>query len=49
MCMLPAGFSLLGLRLVQVTVEVLGGQRDSLGSAHGPAREPAPPARETPP
>jgi C4-dicarboxylate transporter, DctQ subunit len=50
MCMLPAGFGLLGLRLVQVTVEVLRGQRDSLGSAHGHARESAPAAtRETPP
>ncbi len=43
MCMLPAGFSLLGLRLVQVTVEVLRGQRDTLGSAHGHVREPVPP------
>jgi C4-dicarboxylate transporter DctQ subunit len=43
MCMLPAGFSLLGLRLVQVTAEVLRGQRDSLGDAHGHARETAPP------
>ena len=44
MCMLPAGFLLLGLRLAQVAVEVLRGQRDSLGNAHGHAREPAPPA-----
>ncbi len=44
MSMLPAGFALLGLRLVQVTVEVLRGQRDTLGSAHGQAREPPPPA-----
>lgn len=44
MCMLPAGFSLLGLRLAQVTAEVLRGQRDTLGSAHGHAREPVPAA-----
>jgi len=43
MCMLPAGFSLLGLRLAQVTLEVLRGERDSLGGAHGHPREPAPP------
>ena len=40
MSMLPAGFSLLGLRLVQVTIEVLRGERDTLGSAHGQVREP---------
>jgi len=34
MCMLPAGFSLLGLRLAQVAIEVIRGRRDTLGGAH---------------
>jgi C4-dicarboxylate transporter DctQ subunit len=49
MSMLPAGFSLLGLRLVQVTMEVIRGERDTLGSAHGPAREPVADATAEPP
>lgn len=41
MCMVPAGFALLGLRLVQVTLEVVRGDRDTLGSMHGrPANDP---------
>jgi C4-dicarboxylate transporter DctQ subunit len=39
MCMLPAGFSLLALRLVQATISVIRGERDSLGSAHGHPRD----------
>lgn len=42
MSMLPAGFALLGLRLAQVSLEVLRGERDTLGEAHGPVRAPAP-------
>jgi C4-dicarboxylate transporter DctQ subunit len=54
MCMLPMGFALLGLRLAQVTAEVLRGERDSLGHAHGspaharPATDEAAPAAGAP-
>ena len=34
MSMVPAGFALLGLRLLQVTLEIVRGERDSLGNAH---------------
>jgi C4-dicarboxylate transporter DctQ subunit len=47
-CMLPAGFALLGLRLVQVALEVLRGQRDTLGSAHGHVRDAVPPGTQSP-
>lgn len=46
MCMLPAGFALLGLRLVQVTLQVLRGKRDGIGGGHGQAREALPPPPE---
>jgi len=46
MSMLPLGFGLLGLRLLQVTVEVVRGQRDTLGTAHGPAPAVSPAAQE---
>jgi C4-dicarboxylate transporter, DctQ subunit len=39
MAMIPAGFFLFGLRLLQATLEVLRGQRDSLGSAHSHPRQ----------
>ncbi len=39
MSMIPAGFVLLGLRLVQTTAEVIRGTRDSLGGAHGHIKE----------
>jgi C4-dicarboxylate transporter, DctQ subunit len=35
MSMVPAGFLLLGVRLAQVAAEVLRGERDTLGHAHG--------------
>jgi C4-dicarboxylate transporter DctQ subunit len=35
MSMVPAGFLLLGVRLVQVAAEVVRGDRDTLGHAHG--------------
>ena len=38
MSMIPAGFALLGVRLTQVAVEVLRGERDTLGGAHGHSR-----------
>lgn len=41
MSMLPPGFLLLGLRLGQVTLEVVRGTRDGLGNAHGHAKEDA--------
>ena len=41
MSMIPAGFGLFGLRLVQVTLEVLRGERDSLGGAHSHPTEAA--------
>jgi len=41
--MIPAGFALLGLRLAQVTMEVLRGHRDSLGGIHGQSKEAATP------
>jgi len=44
MSMLPAGFLLLGVRLVQVTFEVLRGERESLGHTQQLPRELAPPA-----
>lgn len=34
MSILPIGFALFGLRLAQVTLEILRGQRDMLGKAH---------------
>jgi C4-dicarboxylate transporter DctQ subunit len=34
MLIVPAGFALLGLRLVQVTAEIVRGERDALGNAH---------------
>jgi len=39
MSMLPPGFILLGLRLGQVALEVVRGQRDGLGSTHGDIKE----------
>ena len=42
MSMVPAGFILLGLRLAQVTAEVVRGERDTLGHAHDNPREAAP-------
>jgi len=45
MSMLPAGFLLMGVRLAQVSVEVLRGQRDGLGHAHGQPRDEPPAVR----
>jgi len=42
MLMLPTGFTLLGIRLLQVAAEVVHGTRDTLGTAHGPKREAGP-------
>jgi len=42
MLILPTGFILLGVRLLQVTAEVARGARDTLGSAHGPQRAAGP-------
>jgi C4-dicarboxylate transporter DctQ subunit len=39
MSMIPAGFVLLGVRLAQVTGQVLRGERDSLGQGHGHPEE----------
>jgi C4-dicarboxylate transporter DctQ subunit len=45
MSMIPAGFALLGLRLGQVLLDVVRGQRDHLGGAHShPTQVPAVPA-----
>jgi len=41
MSMVPAGFVLLGLRLAQVTAQVVRGERDTLGHAHGDPRQAA--------
>jgi C4-dicarboxylate transporter DctQ subunit len=41
MSMVPPGFILLGLRLGQVALEVLRGQRDGLGNAHDQVKESA--------
>ncbi len=49
MSMIPAGFALLGLRLVQVTMEVLRGDRDSLGGIHQLPREVAAPPQAAAP
>ncbi len=39
MSMIPFGFLLFGFRLAQVAVEVIRGERDTLGGAHGHAKE----------
>lgn len=48
MSMLPVGFLLCGVRLAQVSVDVLSGRRDTLGQAHElPGGTPAHPTEQT--